>query len=387
MESAGLLVVIAAAAFILPLLAERIRVPAVVLEIMFGILVGPSVAGFIERTELLALLADLGFFLLMFLSGFEIDFALLRRRGAEEVAVAFAVFGATLGLAFLSARMLGYGFFMMFVLATTSVGLVVPTLRSARRESTDLGQAVLIGAILADFLTLIGVTIFALVREQGGGLELLNIPALFLAIAVVLLLLRRAAWWFPRSFARLFSHEDPDELGIRASLALMLIFVGISQLLGIEPILGAFLAGSVVALVFPHRGQLEQKLTGFSYGFLIPVFFISVGLRFDLQALFELDIFLRAMALLGAAVLVKLLPSLIFIARRLTIREALAGGVLLSARLSLIIAVAELGVELGVIGENLESAVILLAIVTTTIAPTLFRRLAPPLPAAERPGA
>lgn len=386
MESAGLLVIIAAAAFLLPLLADRLGIPAVVLEILFGILVGPSVIGIIERTELLNLLADLGFFLLMFLSGFEIDFALLRRRGPRELAMALGLFGATLGLAFLSARSLGYGFFMTFVLATTSVGLVVPTLRSARREASEMGQAVLIGAILADFLTLIGVTIFALIHEHGGGLELLNIPALFASIAIVLLLLRRAAWWYPRQFSRLFSHHDPDELGIRASLALMLIFVGISELLDIEPILGAFLAGTVVALVFPHRGQLEQKLTGFSYGFLIPIFFISVGLRFELEALFDLDIFLRALALLGAAILVKLAPALLLVLRRLTLRESLAAGVLLSARLSLIIAVAELGVELGLIGKNLESAVILLAIVTTTLAPTLFRRIVPPLPAADRPG-
>ena len=385
MESAGLLVVIAAAAFLLPLLANRLRVPAVVLEILFGILVGPSVIGLIERTELLSLLADLGFFLLMFLSGFEIDFALLRRRGPRELAVAFGIFGATLGLAFLSARSLGYGFFMTFVLATTSVGLVVPTLRSARRESTEMGQAVLIGAIIADFLTLIGVTVFALIHEHGSGIELLNIPLLFASITIVLLLLRRAAWWYPKQFSRLFSRDDPEELGIRASLALMLIFVGISELLGVEPILGAFLAGTVVALVFPHRGQLEQKLTGFSYGFLIPIFFISVGLRFELESLLELDVFLRALALLGVAILVKMLPAMLLVARRLTIREALAAGTLLSARLSLIIAVAELGVELGLIGSSLESAVILLAIVTTILAPTFFRRLAPPLPAVDRP--
>lgn len=385
MDSAGLLIVIAAAAFLLPLIADRLGVPAVVLEILFGILVGPSVVGFIRETELLGFLASLGFFLLMFLSGFEIDFGLLRRKGPAEMGVAFAIFGATLGLAYLASRMLGHGVFMTFVLATTSVGLVVPTLRSARREASEMGQAVLIAAILADFLTLIGVTVFALVRERGGGLPLLNIPILLSVMAAVLLILRRAAWWFPRGFSRLFSEDDPDEVGIRASLALMLVSVGLSELLGVEPILGAFMAGAVVALVFPHRGRLEQKLAGFSYGFLIPVFFITVGLRFEIRALLELDIFLQALALLVAAVLVKSIPALLLLARGLTVRETLAAGLLMSARLSLIIAVAELGVELNLIGEELEAAVILLAIVTTTIAPTVFRRLAPPLPATEKP--
>lgn len=386
MESAGPLVLIAAAAFLLPLLAERMRVPAVVLEIVFGILVGPSLLGFIERSELLDLLADLGFFLLMFLSGFEIDFHRLGRQRAGPLLVALAIFGSTLALGYASALLLGFGVFMTFVLATTSVGLVVPTLRNTRREGTALGQSVLLAAILADFLTLLGVTIFALIHERGVGVELLGIPAFFVVIAGVLLALRRAAWWFPRRFERLFSQEDPDELGIRASLALMLIFVGLSALLGIEPILGAFLAGTIFALVFRHRGQLEQKLSGFSYGFLIPIFFISVGVRFDMAALTEGDVALRTGGLLLAAILVKLLPSLFLFLRGLSLREVLAAGTLISARLSLIIAVAELGLDLGLISRQVESAVILLALITTTLAPTLFRRLAPPLPApGERP--
>lgn len=377
--SAGLLIVIAIAAFVIPLVAGRIGAPAVVLEIAFGILVGPELLDIVEPSEFLDLLAELGFFLLMFLSGFEIDFRKLQRRGRGEILVALAVFVATLSLAALSARLLGYGNFMTFVLATTSVGLVVPTLRSTRRESTNLGQAVLVSAILADFLTLLGVTIFALIREEGAGIELLNIPLLFVAIGGLLLALRRAAWWFPERFERLFSEHDPEELGIRASLALMLVLVGLSVALSVEPILGAFLAGSVFALVFPHRGHLEQKLTGFSYGFLIPVFFINVGIGFELSALFEFDILRAAIALLVVAVIVKLVPAMLLTLRGLSLREAVAAGVLISARLSLIIAVAELGVEIGVIGPKIESAIITLALVTTTVAPTVFKRLMPAL--------
>ncbi len=378
-QAAFTLILIASAAFVLPVLSRPLRVPAVVLEILFGIAVGP-VFDIVGEAELLNQLAELGFFLLMFLSGFEIDFGMFERRGFRQVLTGLGVFALTLLGAFAVSRALGHGAFLTFVLATTSVGLVVPTLRFTRRNATPLGQAILIAALLADFLTLLGVTIFALVEEQGAGLSLLAIPGFFGVVAIALLALRRAAWWYPERFERLFAVDDPEELGIRASLALMLVFVGISLIFDIEAILGAFLAGTVFALVFRYRGRLEQQLSGFAYGFLIPIFFINVGIRFDLDAMREPGAFTGALALIGLAVLVKLVPSLLLLLQRLPIREVFAAGILLSARLSLIIAVADLGVRLDLIDRELQASIILLAMVTTTLAPTLFRILAPPLP-------
>jgi len=204
-------------------------------------------------------------------------------------------------------------------------------------------------------------------------------------VAAVLMLLRRAAWWNPEWFERLFMSHDPNEIGIRASLAMMFAFVGLSFVLGIEPVLGAFLAGMVFGLVFRNRGTLEERLKGFSYGFLIPIFFINVGITFDLNALLEPGILQRALALIGAALFVKIVPSLLLLAMRIPLRDVLAGGVLLSARLSLVIAVADLGVRLGLLDRGLYASVILLAVFTATIVPALFRVLAPTLPATRRP--
>jgi Kef-type K+ transport system membrane component KefB len=377
MEHATTVILIASAAFVLPLVASRMRMPAVVLEILFGIVVGPAILGWIHESEVVAYLAEVGFFLLMFLSGFEIDFRQLERQGVPQIAVGLAVFGLTLFLAFHAGRMLGHGPFVTLVLATTSVGLVVPTLRGGGWTPTRLGQAILIAALLADFLTLIGATLFALVEEHGYGPELLNFPVLFLVIAVVLFGLRRLSWWFPEKFERLFDPRDPQELGIRMCLAFMFVFVGLASLLGIEAILGAFLAGTVFAMVFRHRGVLEQKLNGFSYGFLVPIFFIHVGTRFDLDALLEPGVVVAAVQLIVAAILIKVVAAVPLLLRGLTVRETLAAGVLLSTRLSLVIAVAELGARLGFLDRRLESEVILLAVVTSTLSPVLFRWIAP----------
>ncbi len=282
-SSASTLIIVGLAAFLLPLIAGRFGLPAVVLEILFGILAGP-VLGLVRTDEFLAALAGLGFLLLLFLSGFEIDFRIFERHGARPLVVGLAVFAGTLALAFVATQVSGLGVFLTLVLATTSVGLVVPTLRATRRIATSLGQDILVAALLADFLTLLAVTVVALFVQYGLSFRLLALPAFALVAGAVLIVLRRTAWWWPERFSRLFDEDDPDELGIRFSLALMLVFVGIALLFGIELILGAFLARTSFAAVFRNRQSLDRKLAAFAYGFLIPIFFINVGIRFQLSA-------------------------------------------------------------------------------------------------------
>jgi Kef-type K+ transport system membrane component KefB len=377
-SGATTLIVIGLAAFLLPLIAGRFGLPAVVLEILFGILAGP-ILGVVKPDEFLAALAGLGFLLLLFLSGFEIDLRVFERQGVKPILTGLAVFGGTLAAAFVATQLLDLSVFVTLVLATTSVGLVVPTLRATRRIATPLGQDILVAALLADFLTLLAVTFVALAVEYGLSAQLLALPLFGVVGVAVLVVLRRAAWWWPERFGRLFDEDDPDELGIRFSLALMLVLVGVALLLGIEPILGAFLAGTSFSAVFRNRGSLDRKLSGFAYGFLIPVFFINVGIRFQVSAVTDLGTVAIVLLLLGVSVVVKVVPALLLTARHHTIRESVAAGFLLSARLSLIIVVAELGVELGLLDSRLEAVIVLLAAATATAAPVLFRWLLPTL--------
>lgn len=374
---AATLILIASAAFVLPLLGRRLRMPAVVLEILFGIAIGP-VFGLVQPSELVEVLAEFGLLLLLFLAGFEIELEVFERQGMMPILVGLGIYALTVAGSVTIGLALGVGLFVALVLATNSVGVIIPTLRGTRMIGTSLGQDILVAALLADILTLLAVTGFALTTEYGFGVRLLAIPAFFLIAGTGLAMLRRAAWWRPERFGRLFAADDPEELGIRASLALMLVFVGLSLVLGIESILGAFLAGTAFAAVFRHRGGLDEKLTGFSYGFFIPIFFINVGIGFRIDAILDPAAIRLTLLLLVAALAVKVLPGLLLVARRHSLRESLAAGALLSARLSLIIAIAELGVELELISETMESSIILLAAVTATLAPTLFRLLLPP---------
>ena len=149
MHESGVLVIVGIAAFVLPPVARWLRAPAVVVEILFGVMVGP-VLGLVEPTDLLDQIGELGLLMLMFLAGLEIDFAALRRGGASTATQALTVFGATLTLSFLAAWILDLGIFYGPVLATTSAALVLPSMRDAGITGKSIGQAILVGAVVAD---------------------------------------------------------------------------------------------------------------------------------------------------------------------------------------------------------------------------------------------
>ena len=381
-------ILIGVGAFALPILARRVGLPAVVLEILYGLVLGPEVLNVIRSTsadaDFIKLFAELGLFLLMFLAGFEVDFERLERQGAGPIVTGLVVFGLVLaaawfGFGLLSPDSVNQRVFLTLLTSAASLGIVIPALRATQRTATRLGQMTIVTAVLAEFLSAAAIVVFGVYLQEGAGVGLLSVPALFGILAIVFVVMRRLAWWFPERFERLFAAHDPDELGIRASLALLFVFVGISVALEIEPILGAFLAGAMFAFIFRNTGSLEARLAGFSYGFFIPVFFINVGVQFPLSELSDVSVLQKALALIVVAIVIKLVPALALVASGLTVREALASGVLLAGQLSVIIALAELGVQLGVIDKGLEAGAILLVGVTAIFSPIIFRVLAPPL--------
>jgi len=376
-NQASSLIIIALAVFIVPILSRYLKIPSIVGEILFGIAIGKSGLGLIMSGEWLSFLAHFGFLLLMFLSGFEIDFEYLEKQGRKQVVFALFIFFCTVLLAYLFSTLMGFGFYMTLILSTTSLGLAIPTLRETGLSKSLLGQNIILAAIIADFLTLFGIAVYSLFYQYGFCWEMLKPGLIFVFAALVLYLLKRLAWWYPERFVRLFKGEDPVETGVRASLALLFVFVGFSGILGIEPILGAFLGGALFSLIFRYRGVLEEKLMGFGYGFLIPIFFIHVGMNFDLQVLLEWQIFLNAASLFLVAWIIKIIPSLLFRFNGLTWRECFSSGILLSARLSLIIAAASIGLKLNLINNQIHSSIILLAILTSSLAPILFKKIQP----------
>ncbi len=373
-QNAYALLMVSVAVLLLPGVSILLRIPAVVLEIIFGVVLGKSVLQFTFAGDWLPFLADLGFLLLMFQAGMEIDFVALQRQSKGQLLFHVALFAATLALSFGAALLLNRGMFMALVLSTTSLGLVMPTLKEAGLSKTELGQSILIAATLADFLTLFGITFYILYIQQGFGWEFAKPLALFVGFGILLRLGRLWAWWNPDQAALLLGlREDAQEIGVRFSIALLFLFVGLSELVHLEPVLGAFLGGSVLSYVFREKGVLETKLSAMGFGFLIPVFFIHVGMQFDLGNILGADALIFTAKLLGFALVVKLVPAVLLLLMGRPFRQVLQTGFLLSARLSLIIAAAAIGVENELISGAARDAIVFLALITCFLGPTLFK--------------
>ena len=365
---------IAVFAFLIPILSDRIGVPAVVGEIICGIIIGRSVLGiFSGEEEGIAFLASFGFIFLMFLVGMEIDFSQVEVHGAKLFVLGTLIFIITLAISMFLTHQMGYGFYMALVLSTSSVGLILPTIKEQGLLKSELGQTIIISAFVADFTTMLLLTVHTLYHEKGITWEMLLITLIFMLFFAVYYAGKLVIWHYPERLSKWFKSDHPSEIGVRASFALLLVFVVLAEVVGVEAILGAFLAGVMLSLLFRGGTVLEQKLYGIGYGFLIPIFFISVGMQFDLGALARGGIYFVPVLLLIAFV-VKIVPSLLFLVRH-SLRDSISAGVLLSSRLSLIIAVAAVGMKLDLITTALGSAIILLAIITSISCPTIFKKM------------
>lgn len=390
------LLLITVLAVLVPIVFTRLpwlRLPLVVGEIIAGIAIGKSGFQLVQPTPVLDFLAEFGFTFLMFLSGLEVSFGALshslrdgkrRIRKGGPVPLALANFTLTLALAISAGFLLKHfgmtqnAILMGLILSTTSLGIVVPILKERGINATPFGQLLLISALVSDFATLLLLSLAIGVISHGFSFEILLFIVL-LASFLVAAQLGRWAKQFPPLLRMIdeLSHATA-QLRVRGAFALMVILAVLAQALGIELILGAFLAGAVTSLLSGEdKTPLREKLDAIGYGFFVPIFFITVGAEFDVLALMESRSALLLVPLLVAiAYLVKFLPALVFVPLA-GWRKSLGAGALLSSRLSLIIAASAIALDLALISSATNAAIILLAIVTCTASPMLFNKILP----------
>jgi Kef-type K+ transport system membrane component KefB len=375
------LVVVAAVALLAPLLlglAPRLRLPSVVLEIVAGIVIGPALLGWIETDTVIRVFALFGLAYLLFLAGLEIDFERLRGRSLRVASIGFVV-------SFLIALAVGYGLetggqvenglIVAIILSATSLGVVVPLLKDAGEVGSRFGQLTIAAASIADFATVIILTLFFSREATGTGAQLLLLAGFVLAAAVAvagLLRLERST----RLSALLVRMQDTTaQIRVRGAFLLLAGFVALAEGLGLEVILGAFAAGAILSLVdrdalmtHPH---FRTKLEGAGFGFFIPVFFVSVGLTFDLDALLaSAETVLRVPLFLLALLAVRGLPALAYL-RLIGPRRTVVAGLLQATSLPFIVAASMIGVDLDVISEATSAALIGAGLLSVLIFPLL----------------
>ncbi|WP_182200020.1 monovalent cation:proton antiporter family protein [Paraliobacillus salinarum] len=387
-ESVSSLVIVIIAAFITPILMHRLRlnvIPVVVAEIIVGLIIGQSGFNLVEESNWLETLSTLGFIFLMFLSGLEIDFSLFskkkkKRNDASEtsmnpVVVATIVFIGilllSLGLSYLFvlAGFIDNIFLMTLIISTISLGVVVPTLKESQAMKTPIGQTILLIAVIADLVTMILLAVFVSIYGDGSG----NMWLLLILFAVGIVLYFVGRHFKNQSFLEAMS-KGTIQIGTRAVFTLIIFLVAVSESVGAENILGAFIAGALVSLLAPNQ-DLVQKLDSFGYGFLIPIFFVMIGVEINIWTLFGDPMVLMLIPLLLLALLVSKLLPVLFLKKWYDTRTVFGAGMILTSTLSLVIAAAAIGERIGVIDTQMESALILVAVLTCIITPPIFKKL------------
>ena len=387
------ILILCVTACLIPLVVHKLRglkLPVPVAEIVTGIVLGKSGLNLIRMAPGIELLALLGFAYLMFLSGLELDFAFFKPAAGRNLfesplGSGLIIFGFTLGLSLIFASaltrfgMIGSPWLLTLIFSTTSLGVVVPVLKDRALAGRPIGRAILLAALVADSATMLMIPVVLFLTAGRRDIQLIDL-LLMVGFGCGYYMLTRTKT--KRQFAQLVS--DYSQTVVRAAFALLLILVALAEAAGMEIVLGAFLAGILYAVaVGSLREKILPKLEAVGYGFLIPIFFLTVGAKFDLQLTLRRESLLLLPLLLYIVYVVKLVPALL-LARRHGLREAVAAGVLLSSRLSLIIALSYLALAEKLINETIHNAFILVAMVTCVVSPLLFVRLFPAEPGTRR---
>ena len=364
-----------------PLLIDLLpvpRVPAIVVEIAAGIVIGPELLDLVRVDEPVQVLSQIGLVFLFFLAGMEIAFHTEEER---DIGLILRAFGVSILLAIAMAHVLEAAglvespLLVGIVLAATAFGIVVAVLKDAGETRTSFGQLVITGATVADFATVVLLSLFF--SQDGSGIEatlvLLGLFAAFVGMVGLGLQRARESGRLTRAVTRL--RATTAQLGVRIAMVLMVGLVFLAEEFGLEVVLGAFMAGAMVSLLdhdeaLEHSGE-KEKLDAIGFGVFIPVFFVTAGVQLDLSALFDsTSSVVLVPAVLAALLLVRAAPAVLY-RGALGDQRAIAAGLLQATSLPFIVAAAQIGVELGKIETATAAGLVAGGVLSVLLFPAL----------------
>jgi Kef-type K+ transport system membrane component KefB len=375
------LVLIVGIGVLSPILAEfsgKLGIPAMVIEIVLGIVVGADVLNIAHTGTVVTAFSDLGLAFLMFLAGFELD--LLRIRG-RPLRLAAASWVSSAGLAVvISLALIATGLehdpvVFGLTLTTTALGTLLPVIRHAGVLETEFGRHVMAAGTVGEFGPIVVVSVFLTQRDPTISILLL-VAFLATAVAAALLATRTQQ---PRVVAMLKRHlHSSSQLPIRISVLLIFLLVYLAFKLGLDVLLGAVAAGIVVRLFTEGEDQevIQGKLEAIGFGFLIPIFFVVSGMTFDLHSLFDTpSAALRIPLYLVLFLAVRGAPALLVYRRQLPKRELMPLALFSVTGLPLIVVIAEIGVAANKMTHENAAALIAAGILCVLIFPVAGLRL------------
>ena len=365
-------------AFLAPLtvaLVPRLKVPAVVVEILAGVVLGPAVLGVVDADLPVQVLAVVGLSFLLFMVGLELDVRRLRGKVLRGAALGYLLsllLGTLVGLGAAGAGWVQSPLLVAIALSATSLGLVVPVLKDADQVESDLGRATVAGATLADVAAVLLLTLLFSAGSATVGARVILLLTFFGFVAVTGAAVVLTERWQGLRDVLLDLQDTTAEIRVRAAVVLLAGFVALAERFGLETILGALLAGAVVGAVdrdASSHPQFRTKLEAIGYGFLVPVFFISSGIRLDVAGLVGNPAALaRTPLFLAALLLVRGVPVLL-LRHQLTRRETVAAGLLQATSLPFLVTATTIGVDAGLMTGVTAASLVAAGILSVTVFP------------------
>jgi len=393
------LAVVAAVAFAAPLalgVLPRVRLPAVVLEIVLGIVVGPAVLGWVQVDEPVEVMSLLGLAFLLLLAGLEVEFDMLRGRLLRITSLGFVLsFAVALAAGVLldAANVTGAPLLIAIMLSATSLGVVIPVLKDSGEASTQFGQIVIAAASIADIATVVLLSLFFSGESSSIGSKLVLLGGFALLVAAIALAVARVehSMWISAALVRL--QDTTAQIRVRGAFVLLAGFVVLAEQFGLEAILGAFIAGAVLKLVDTDGAmthpRFHAKLAAAGFGVFVPFFFVTSGVRFNLDALFASGSTLaRVPIFLLALLAARGLPAFLY-RRAIGARRSVAAALLQATSLGFFVVAGQIGLDLELISEATGAALVAAGLLSVLLFPlgalTLLRYATSPSRSASQP--
>jgi len=388
----AVVVVAALAALTVVVLPRRLAPPVVVVELMLGIVIGPDVLGIAESDDFLEFFSNLGLGMLFFFAGYEIDFERIRGKPVKLGAsgwVLSLVLAYGIGGVLAAAGVVVSYLYTGSALATTAIGTLIPIVRDTGELRTRFGAYLLAAGAAGEFGPILLIT---LVLSTAQPLHEAVVLLAFIALALLLALgAVRLAWrGFPVIERTL---ESSSQLAVRIATVLVFGLVAVAGELGLDILLGGFVAGMIVRAALRGRelAVFESKLAAVGFGFLIPFFFVASGIDFDLTALGSAEAIGKLLLFLALFLVVRGTPALLLYRKALDARGRLALAFFSATELPLVVAITTLATDAGEMRSSTAAGLVGAAMLSTLIYPfvamALRRGVSRPEPAADVAGA
>jgi Kef-type K+ transport system membrane component KefB len=366
----AIVAVSAIAAITVATVPKRFAPPVVVIELMMGILIGPEILGLAHSDDFIEFFANLGLGMLFFFAGYEIDFQRIKGKPMELGAAGWllsVILAYGLGGILAAAGIVVSFLYTGSAMATTAIGTLIPILRDNGELKTRFGTHLLAAGGAGEFGPILLVT---LVLSTTNPFREAGILLVFVALAIALALVSvRYAWRGWPALERTF--ETSSQLAVRVTVVLVFGLVLLAGKLGLDILLGGFVAGMITRLALQgHELQVfESKLTAVGFGFFVPFFFVTSGIEFDLAALGSAEAIAKLVLFLGLFLVVRGVPALLLYRHVLNARDRMALAFYCATELPLVVAITTIAVDDGDMRGSTAAGLVGAAMLSTLIFP------------------